>query len=291
MAPGGIYMKCEEPDTAELKKDNTFDKTSGKRGAFLLQRCRCYSEETSISVLYIATAVLFLLWIITTIVLTAKYAKIAEELERLHGNQTLLHANDTQMQTQLDMLHSSQSTYASQMNNSLKRLEDHQTKQKQDMTTELQNEMKKIWDEMFKLESGFHKLNDSACKMCPKGWLLNRGQCYYFHEEQTHWSLAEKLCTDQGGHLVVINDDPEQAFLISKKKATEYWIGLNDMKTENVFTWVDKSPLKYTHWILGEPNNHGHGEDCVVMQENGYWNDYRCEALVASICEKPWNCQ
>ncbi|KAL8211780.1 UNVERIFIED_CONTAM: hypothetical protein K2H54_016334 [Gekko kuhli] len=178
--------------------------------AFLLQRCRCCSEETSILVLYLATAVLFLLWIITTIVLTAKYAKIAKELEELHGNQTLLHANDAQMKEQLDMLHSSRSTYASQMNNSLKRLEDHQAKLNQDMATELRNEMKKILDEMFKLESGFHKLNDSACKMCPEGWLLNRGQCYYFHEEQTHWSLAEKLCKDQGGHLVVINDESEQ---------------------------------------------------------------------------------
>ncbi|XP_060094339.1 low affinity immunoglobulin epsilon Fc receptor [Heteronotia binoei] len=294
MAPGSIYMKCEEPDTVELK-DNAFHKTSRRPGAFRLQCCRCCSEETSISVLYIASAVLFLLWIITTIFLTAKYSKMAKELEQLHGNQTLLSANDIHMEKQLDILHSSQSTYASQMNNSLKRLEDHQTKLKQNMTKELFDlyiEEKNIWDELFKLGSVLHKLNASACKMCPEGWHLNRGQCYYFHEESMHWSLAEKFCDDQGGHLVVINDNSEQAFLESKKKVSSYWIGLHDMKSENMFIWVNDSPLKYSHWFPGEPNDYGHGEDCVMMQNNGYWNDYGCGNEVAgSICEKPWNCQ
>ncbi|XP_054834316.1 C-type lectin domain family 4 member G-like [Eublepharis macularius] len=291
MAPGGIYTKCEEPDT-DVVKDNMFDK---RTGGFLLQQSRCCSQGTSISVLYIANAVLFLLWIITIIIISGKYSRMTKELERLHSEQTLLSGNDTYMVKQLEVLHSNQSTYATELNNSLQRLEHNQNKLKQDVTklqNDLTTEKKKIWDETFKLQNALQKLNASACKMCPEGWLLNKGKCYYFHEQEIHWSLAKNFCENQGSHLVVINDADEQMFLQSKKKRYLYWIGLHDMKNENTFVWVDDSPLSYTHWFAGEPNDYGHGEDCVTMTERGWWNDYACgREVTGTICEKPWNCQ
>lgn len=45
------------------------------------------------------------------------------------------------------------------------------------------------------------------------------------------------------------------------------WIGLNDQKNQMNFEWSDDSPVVYTNWNKGEPNNyHGSKEDCVALR-------------------------
>ena len=40
-------------------------------------------------------------------------------------------------------------------------------------------------------------------------------------------------------------------------------------------------------YSIGEPNNVGGVEDCVMMYtENGYWNDESCGNTMQLICEK-----
>ena len=54
------------------------------------------------------------------------------------------------------------------------------------------------------------------------------------------------------------------------------WIGLNDEAVEGTFVWYDQSPVTYTNWASGEPNNNGSGEDCVQIYPDGRWNDLPC---------------
>ncbi|KAI8511499.1 hypothetical protein Bbelb_105990 [Branchiostoma belcheri] len=62
-----------------------------------------------------------------------------------------------------------------------------------------------------------------------------------------------------------------------------YWIGLHDTGAEGIFIWVDGTPLTYTSWNYGEPNNNGE-EDCVQL--SGYnWNDASCFGTAQYICE------
>ena len=55
---------------------------------------------------------------------------------------------------------------------------------------------------------------------------------------------------------------------------TELWIGLNDKTDPMSFQWEDNTPVDYTQWNTGEPNNHmGTGEDCVEMYTDvGIWS-------------------
>lgn len=46
------------------------------------------------------------------------------------------------------------------------------------------------------------------------------------------------------------------------------WIGLNDLRASRKFTWADNSPLTYTNWFRGEPNNSPDGS-------NMHWNSVR----------------
>ena len=58
--------------------------------------------------------------------------------------------------------------------------------------------------------------------------------------------------------------------------------------------WNDFSPLDYTAWYAGEPNNWGEGEDCVQTSYWGpdwenpnreFWNDDHCDKEFMFICE------
>ena len=50
--------------------------------------------------------------------------------------------------------------------------------------------------------------------------------------------------------------------------------------------WSDFSPVTYTYWAPGEPNNAGNVEDCVEMYPNdGKWNDIRCDGKRNWICK------
>ncbi|XP_062976568.1 low affinity immunoglobulin epsilon Fc receptor-like [Elgaria multicarinata webbii] len=292
MPQGGIYRPCEEAEDT-VNKEVMIPK---RAGGFLLQHCRCGSEGTSMSILYIVNGVSFLLWIIIFAVMLSKYSEMAKELEQLRSNQTALRTNGFNMEKQLQAFNSKHSAYGSSLNGSLHKLEaDHNTLKK-DAYKELHDLQKNVGnfrEEAFKIQGALYKINASACRICPEGWVLNRGQCYFFQKMSQHWSFAKNRCEEKGARLVSINDAEEQKFLTSivKKEWKDYWIGLNDIHAENTFVWVGGDTVSYTNWYVREPNNLNKGEDCVVMKSSGFWNDQECGGTADGwICEKSWSC-
>ena len=50
--------------------------------------------------------------------------------------------------------------------------------------------------------------------------------------------------------------------------------------------WEDRSPLSYTKWSRGEPNNWGLNEDCVYLSSiTGRWFDSWCSYQLPFICK------
>nr|XP_028573103.1 low affinity immunoglobulin epsilon Fc receptor-like [Podarcis muralis] len=293
MAQGGIYRRCEEPENLEInEKMESF--SSRKAGGFLLQHCRCGSNETSISVLFIVTAASFLLWTIISAVLISKNLEMSTQLEQLHANQSMVMTNGSKMEKRLEEIHSSHSSSESELSKALKALEtkyEESQKNGNEKLRELSRDSSRSLAEIDKIEGALLKINASTCQVCPNGWLFNKGSCYSFQVKPGPWSHARKACEDERALLVVINDDEEQSFLRLHLKQKYYWIGLQDIETENKFTWVDGSTATYTKWGAGEPNNYGHGEDCVEMTPRGWWNDIPCGNNIDGwICEKPWSC-
>ena len=104
------------------------------------------------------------------------------------------------------------------------------------------------------------------------------------------FSEAEANAVSMGGHLVSINSAEENEAVRSLKAANgadNVWIGFNDIASEGSFVWTDGSPVTYTNWNSGEPNNIG-DEDCTHMfGPNGLWNDIRCVTSYPSVIEIP----
>nr|XP_020651942.1 low affinity immunoglobulin epsilon Fc receptor [Pogona vitticeps] len=287
MAPTRIYQKCEEPEQTIISNLST-----QTAAGFPLKYCKCASEKTHVLILYILNGLSFLLWIIL-LSLASKYSEMASELEQLRNNQTVLRANGSNMENQLKALHSKNSAYGLKLNESLNMLASHKELLKgvDNKMGNLETEARKLRDNTFKLTDALYKINASACRVCPEGWLLNKGHCYHFRTMSKHWSFAKTSCEEEDSQLIIINDEEEQKFLDSQKNSKSYWIGLHDISSENKFIWVDNSSPSYTHWNPREPNNYGHGEDCVEMTSSGFWNDRECGSTTDGwICEKPWQC-
>jgi Lectin C-type domain len=109
-----------------------------------------------------------------------------------------------------------------------------------------------------------------------------------------NWVVAERDCELDGGHLIIIDDDAENAWMatIAEAAVTDNvssnqlaWIGLGDSGVETEFRWVTGGAVAAPRWDAGEPNSLHETEDCVEMRANAQWNDDRCNANLAYVCE------
>lgn len=97
-----------------------------------------------------------------------------------------------------------------------------------------------------------------------------------------------KFCRDAGGDIVLPKSEEEnQAVLeILTPRVLYGWIRATDRKTEGIFLDTDDSPLTFTKWKAGEPNDADGNEDCVVIySSHKMWNDLGCDSKCLVACE------
>jgi gliding motility-associated-like protein len=85
-----------------------------------------------------------------------------------------------------------------------------------------------------------------------------QGHYYYVHNTPTTWTQGERLCRQNGGYLVCINDINENTFvsnLVPSFSNKNIWIGLYRDSTTCEFRWLNCINIAYTNWRPGEPNN------------------------------------
>lgn len=107
------------------------------------------------------------------------------------------------------------------------------------------------------------------------------------------WLDSRSAAIALGGNLITINDAAEQAFAqslvsfnVPAHRGADAWIGLNDYSTEGTFVWADGTPVGYTNWSSGEPNDWyfgNPGEDAVHLDGAGGWNDHNTIPAVGIV--------
>ena len=100
---------------------------------------------------------------------------------------------------------------------------------------------------------------------------------------------AKAICKHLGKQLFEptnYSDNYKVTALARAKGVTGFWIGIHDKTTEGKFTYESNGQkIGYSNWHPREPNNHNHGEDCVVISK-GKWNDMPCHWKLSFVCEK-----
>lgn len=130
--------------------------------------------------------------------------------------------------------------------------------------------------------------------------VVANGACFKALAVNLSWTQAQAGCVAWGGHLARISSAAENTSVRSIANtvcgaASTLWIGATDQFTEGAFVWTDGTPLTYTNWAGGEPNNcvgccsiANAGEDGSQMLASGQWNDV-CVATAAAchVCRRP----
>ncbi|XP_023100460.1 low affinity immunoglobulin epsilon Fc receptor isoform X4 [Felis catus] len=206
----------------------------------------------------------------------SRAAQVSQNMEEIQAEQKRMKAQDSELSRNLDGLRSDLSNLKSQSLNE-RRTALHSLER-------LQQEVVKLWVEL-------HVSNGSTCNTCPENWVNFQRKCYYFGEGAKKWIQARFACSKLQGRLVSIHSQEEQDFLAKRANRKGTWIGLRDLDIEGEFIWMDENPLNYSNWRPGEPNNQGQGEDCVMMQGSGQWNDAFCGSrLDGWVCDRLATC-
>ncbi len=129
---------------------------------------------------------------------------------------------------------------------------------------------------------------------------LTSGRCVKAFKATVAFTAAEVACVGWGGHLVHIKSAEDNTQIRGIANAVcgtgaQALIGLNDLQVEGKYTWTDGSPVTYTNWGGGQPDNcvgccslEGQGEDIVHVLDNGHWNDLcSATALPCYVCDRP----
>uniref|UniRef100_A0A3B3Z4F7 C-type lectin domain-containing protein n=1 Tax=Poecilia mexicana TaxID=48701 RepID=A0A3B3Z4F7_9TELE len=91
------------------------------------------------------------------------------------------------------------------------------------------------------------------------------------------WANAEKNCLSMGANLASVRNAYEyrriQALIrAASRNSREAWLGGSDAQQERTWLWSDGSPMRYTNWCPGEPNNGGGSQHCLQMNYSGKEN-------------------
>ena len=58
-----------------------------------------------------------------------------------------------------------------------------------------------------------------------------------------------------GANLPAIESQEENVYVQHRHNGDKAWIGLNDIATEGLFSWVDGCPDNFRYWAEKQPND------------------------------------
>jgi len=109
----------------------------------------------------------------------------------------------------------------------------------------------------------------------PAGAAVHGGHHYLLVDEveDLSWDSARTRCEQQGGHLAVVTDAEEAAFIAGLCDGRYMFLGASDADEEGRWSWVDGSDWEFTHWMKGQPNDYTGSEDYLATYDGGAWVD------------------
>lgn len=122
--------------------------------------------------------------------------------------------------------------------------------------------------------------------------------CYQGYDE-ADFESAQADCVQRGAHLVTIGSAAENE-IVASFVASSKFIGafepIDEMDdSEGVYEWVTGEPFDYDNWQGDEPDRNasrcsGYSgaycySHCAAIDDDGNWNDQRCDLEDGYVCE------
>ncbi|XP_021363321.1 perlucin-like protein [Mizuhopecten yessoensis] len=141
-------------------------------------------------------------------------------------------------------------------------------------------------------------LRGSILLTCEAGWVYHDGNCYLISHKRSNWHSAMVVCQSMNAYLAEIRNDKENRFLKTElqkvtKEIEQRWnwncfLGGTYLDTEGEWIWNNTgTPLGFTDWSQGNPDNRATKEHCMVMIEKfGFqWGHLSCQLKRPYICK------
>ncbi|XP_029296390.1 snaclec 3-like [Cottoperca gobio] len=124
--------------------------------------------------------------------------------------------------------------------------------------------------------------------MCPDGWVVFLGQCYYFVDYSMTWPQAQSNCAVLESMLVSVHSAQEYGFL---QRLTKYngnqnvWLG--GFYLQDQWLWIDGSWFYSNTWSSQSQDS---SNPCLMLNTYEAWSNSPCNAVgYSSICVKNSN--
>uniref|UniRef100_A0A7M4ESV8 Pulmonary surfactant-associated protein D-like n=1 Tax=Crocodylus porosus TaxID=8502 RepID=A0A7M4ESV8_CROPO len=122
--------------------------------------------------------------------------------------------------------------------------------------------------------------------MFPNGRIVGE-KVFMTNGYESSFENLKQRCFQAGGQLASPRNSAEntaiQQIVALHDKAV--FLGINDIRTEGQFQYLNGQAITYSNWLPGEPNNDRGIEDCVEVFADGKWNDRSCKETRLIICE------
>jgi hypothetical protein len=133
-------------------------------------------------------------------------------------------------------------------------------------------------------------IDDAAACGCPT--LEAGGATFYACNLPMTWQKARAFCKTMGVELARIDNRDQSKELyeaVQKINDDRWWIGANDLVTEDTFVWQDGSAVDKKLWYKREPDNDGCNQDCAALRDDsgGRLQDTHCSQWRPFVCRAP----
>ena len=112
-----------------------------------------------------------------------------------------------------------------------------------------------------------------------EAWVVNPVNGHTYKKIQCKsWEDARATAVAEGAHLVSINDETEQEWLVETFGQEPFLIGLTHLVNQTEWQWTSGEPVTYTNWALQEL---AMAPDALVFVDmiNGKWHIGTPESL------------
>lgn len=112
----------------------------------------------------------------------------------------------------------------------------------------------------------------------------SNGSGKVFHHVNTikSWYSAQEYCRSHYTDLATIENAMENDMIFNDTQRLYFWIGLSRVP----WTWSNRSPVSFTNWQTGQPDNQDSAQFCAAEMSDHNWTDEDCSTRMVFICHK-----